>query len=312
MKFIQSFVTSFGIGVPIIILWIILSFFAPRFFTLTNFGNLSIQFAIIGALAIGSTAVIICKEIDLSIGAIEGFCAVIAAIACVNFGISWPLSIIIAISSGALVGALNGSLVAIVGIPSFVVTLGSLGIVSGISLLISKGRSIYGFPEAYQWIGQGELFYIKSPMLFTGLLLIIMHIILKKTIFGLNIYAVGGNENSANLVGIPSKSTKFFAFLISGASAGLAGGIISSRLNAANPTLGALDLLDAIAAIVIGGASLSGGIGTVIGTAGGVLLIVTIRNGLNLMGINPFWQQIAIGSVILVAAVFDRFKERFR
>ena len=94
-------------------------------------------------------------------------------------------------------------------------TLGSLGIVSGISLLISKGRSIYGFPEAYQWIGQGELFYIKSPMLFTGLLLIIMHIILKKTIFGLNIYAVGGNENSANLVGIPSKSTKFFAFLIS-------------------------------------------------------------------------------------------------
>ena len=198
------------------------------------------------------------------------------------------------------------------GIPSFVVTLGSLGIVSGISLLISKGRSIYGFPEAYQWIGQGELFYIKSPMLFTGLLLIIMHIILKKTIFGLNIYAVGGNENSANLVGIPSKSTKFFAFLISGASAGLAGVIISSRLNAANPTLGALDLLDAIAAIVIGGASLSGGIGTVIGTAGGVLLIVTIRNGLNLMGINPFWQQIAIGSVILVAAVFDRFKERFR
>ena len=308
----QRFFNSAGIGGPLIVLWIILGFFAPRFFTLTNFGNLSVQFAIIGALAIGSTAVIICKEIDLSIGAIEGFCAVIAAISVVNFGIPWPVSILIAISSGALVGALNGCLVSIVGIPSFVVTLGSLGIVSGLSLLITGGRSIYGFPEAYQWIGQGELFYIRSPILFTGLLLVFMHVVLKNTIFGLNIYAVGGNENSANLVGISSLRTKLFAFLISGASAGLAGVIISSRLNAANPTLGALDLLDAIAAIVIGGASLSGGIGTVIGTAGGVLLIVTIRNGLNLMGINPFWQQIAIGSVILIAAIFDRIRDKSR
>jgi ribose/xylose/arabinose/galactoside ABC-type transport system permease subunit len=312
MIMFQRFFNSAGIGGPLIVLWIILGIFAPRFFTLTNFGNLSVQFAIIGALAIGSTAVIICKEIDLSIGAIEGFCAVIAGICIVNFGIPWPVSILIAISSGALVGAVNGCLVSVVGIPSFVVTLGSLGIVSGISLLITGGRSVYGFPEAYQWIGQGDLFYIRSPILFTGLLLVFMHVVLKNTIFGLNIYAVGGNENSANLVGISSLWTKFFSFLISGASAGLAGVIISSRLNAANPTLGALDLLDAIAAIVIGGASLSGGIGTVIGTAGGVLLIVSIRNGLNLMGINPFWQQTAIGSVILIAAIFDRIRDKSR
>lgn len=307
-----SWLDSAGVVVPLVILWVFLAFAAPRFLTLANIGNLSLQFAVIGALAIGTTAVIICKEIDLSIGAVEGFCAVIAALVAVSLGAPWPLAVVVAIAAGAFVGAANGAMVTVVGVPSFVVTLGTLGIVSGVSLVITGGQSIYGFAEGYQWIGQGRLLGIKAPLLFTAALLLAMHFAIRGTVFGLNIYAVGGNENAADLVGISTRWTKFATFTISGAAAGLAGVIVSARLNAANPTLGALDLLDAIAAVVIGGASLSGGVGSVLGTAAGVLLIVTIRNGLNLMGINPFWQQIAIGSMIIVAAVIDHFRQRPR
>ncbi len=302
-----TLVVSSGIAMPLVLLWIILAVTTLRFLSVINLGNLSVQFAVIGALAIGTTAVIICREIDLSIGAIEGFCAVIAAIAAVKIGLPWPLAVLAAILAGGLIGSFNGFMVAKVGVPSFVVTLGTLGIVGGIALVISGGQSIYGFPKPYQWIGQGNLFGIRSPILFTGLLLIMMHIALRHTKLGLGFYAVGGNERAAALVGISTVRTKLIALAISGASAGLAGVLVSARLNAANPTLGALDLLDAIAAVVIGGAALTGGTGSILGTAAGVLLIVTIRNGLNLQGVNPFWQQTAIGSNIIIAAVIDHF-----
>ena len=307
-----SLVQTSGIVVPLVVLWIVLALTTPRFVSPLNLGNLSVQFAVIGALAIGTTAVIICREIDLSIGAIEGFCAVIAAITAVRLGLPWPCAVLAAILAGAAIGGFNGFMVAAVGVPSFVVTLGTLGIVGGIALVISGGQSIYGFPAAYQWIGQGSLFGVRAPIIFTGLLLIGMHVVLRHTKLGLGFYAVGGNERAAGLVGISIVRTKFIALAISGASAGLAGVLVSARLDAANPTLGALDLLDAIAAVVIGGAALTGGTGSILGTAAGVLLIVTIRNGLNLLGVNPFWQQTAIGSIIIIAAVMDHFNRTGR
>ena len=302
-----SMVRTSGIIVPLMILWIVLALTTPRFISPINLSNLSVQFAVIGALAIGTTAVIICREIDLSIGAVEGFCAVIAALVAVKAGLPWPFAVLAAILAGGLIGSFNGFMVASVGVPSFVVTLGTLGIVGGIALVISAGQSIYGFPDPYQWIGQGKLFGIRAPIIFTGLLLVVMHFVLRHTKLGLGFYAVGGNERAAGLVGISIVRTKFIALAIGGASAGLAGVLVSARLDAANPTLGALDLLDAIAAVVIGGAALTGGTGSIVGTAAGVLLIVTIRNGLNLLGVNPFWQQTAIGSIIIVAAVIDHF-----
>ena len=312
MRGFLSLVQSSGIVVPLVVLWIVLAITTPRFISPINLGNLSVQFAVIGALAIGTTCVIICREIDLSIGAIEGFCAVIAAITAVRLGLPWPLAVLAAILAGALIGGFNGFMVARVGVPSFVVTLGTLGIVGGIALVISGGQSIYGFPDAYQWIGQGNLGGLRAPIIFTGALLIGMHIVLRHTKLGLGFYAVGGNERAAGLVGISIVRTKLIALTISGASAGLAGVLVSARLDAANPTLGALDLLDAIAAVVIGGAALTGGTGSILGTAAGVLLIVTIRNGLNLQGVNPFWQQTAIGSIIIIAAVIDHFNRTRR
>lgn len=299
-----------GVVIPLILLWIVLSIAAPRFLSLINISNLSVQFAIIGTLAIGTTAVIICREIDLSIGAVEGFCAVIAAIAAVRAGLPWPVAILAAVAAGTAIGSLSGWLVTTIGIPSFVATLGVLGIVSGGALVISGGETIYGFPEAYQWIGQGSLMGLRAPIMICVLLLLVMHFLLRHTTTGLGFYAVGGNEKAADLVGVSVNRTKFIAFAISGGCAGLAGVISSARLDSANPTLGTLDLLDAIAAVVIGGASLLGGSGTIIGTACGVLLIVTIRNGLNLMGVNPFYQQTTVGAIILVAAVLGQLSRR--
>jgi ribose/xylose/arabinose/galactoside ABC-type transport system permease subunit len=301
-----------GIVGPLVLLWIVLAIATPRFLSPINLSNLSVQLAIIGALAIGTTAVIVCREIDLSIGATEGFSAVIAALAAVNLALPWPLAVLAAIAAGALVGSFNGLMVTKVGVPSFVVTLGTLGIVGGVALVLTDGQSIYGFPDAYQWLGQGSLFGIRAPILSCGLLLLVMHFVMRHTTLGLAFYAVGGNDRAAGLVGISTDRTRFLALTISGASAGLAGVLVSARLNAANPTLGALDLLDAIAAVVIGGAALTGGVGSILGTAAGVLLIVTIRNGLNLLGVNPFWQQTAIGSLIIVAAVIDHFSRHRR
>jgi ribose/xylose/arabinose/galactoside ABC-type transport system permease subunit len=301
---------STGVLIPLALLWIVLAFTAPHFLSLRNLSNLSVQFAIIGTLAIGTTPIIICREIDLSIGAIEGFCAVMGAIAVVWWELPWPLAVLFAILSGSVVGALNGWLVTRIGVPSFVATLGVLGIVSGGALVISGGQTVYGFPEAYDWFGQGAVLGIRAPMLICLLLLLIVHFTLRNTTTGMGFYAVGGNEKAADLVGISVNRIKAVAFIISGSCAGLAGVINSARLDSANPTLGTLDLLDAIAAVVIGGASLSGGAGTVLGTASGVLLIVTIRNGLTLLGVNPFFQQTTVGAIIVVAAVLGQLGKK--
>jgi ribose/xylose/arabinose/galactoside ABC-type transport system permease subunit len=301
-----------GVAIPLVVLWIALALSAPRFLTLVNISNLSVQFAIIGVLAIGTTAIIICREIDLSIGTVEGFCAVIAAIVAVKAGLAWPLAVVAAVSAGGLIGLFSGWLVTRINIPSFVATLGVLGIVGGAALVVSGGQTIYGFPDAYQWIGQGAMLRIRAPMLICLAVLLVMHFTLRYTIFGLGIYAVGGNQRAAELVGISVVRVKRAAFIISGSCAGLAGVMNSARLDSANPTLGTLDLLDAIAAVVIGGASLTGGAGTVPGTAAGVLLIVTIRNGLTLLGVNPFFQQTIVGAIIILAAVMGQLNRSSR
>ena len=308
----RSLTRTSGVVIPLIVLWLVFTFSAPRFLTLVNLSNLSVQFAYIGVLAIGTTSIIICREIDLSIGAVTGACAVIGAMVLVNFAMPWPLGVLAAIVSGTLIGCLNGWLVTKVGIPSFVATLGVLGIVSGGALVISNGQTIYGFPDAYQWIGQGSLFKIRAPMLVCLIILLAMHFVLRQTTTGIGFYAVGSNDKAAELVGISVTRTKVVAFAISGACAGLAGVISSARLDSANPTLGTLDLLDAIAAVVIGGTSLMGGSGTILGTAAGVLLIVTIRNGLTLLNVNPFWQQTVVGLIIVLAAFLGKLNERKR
>jgi len=301
-----------GVILPLLILWLVMALTSDRFLSFININNILVQFSIVGVLAIGTTFVVIAREIDLSIGSIEGFCAVIAGLCTVTLGVPWPMSVALAIAAGALIGLFNGAMVTVVGVPSFVVTLGSLGIVSGLALTLTQGQSVYGFPDGYLAIGQARILGLNISVLICLSLVLVLQGILRGTGMGVNFYAVGGNERAARLAGISVVQTKIIAFVLSGACAGLAGVMVSSRLNAANPTFGTLDLLDAIAAVVIGGAALTGGVGSIIGAAAGALLIVSIRNGLNLHGVNPFVQQTAIGLMIIVAALLDRFSRRNR
>jgi ribose transport system permease protein len=301
-----------GVLLPLIVLWIALAFATDRFLTVININNILVQFSVIGVLAVGTAFVIIAREIDLSIGAVEGLAAVVAGLVAVTAALPWPLAVATAIAVGGLIGAFNGSMVVFIGVPSFVVTLGTLGIVNGLSLSLTGGQSLYNFPDGYQALGQARILGVNLSVIICVVLVAILHFVLRGTALGMKFYAVGGSDRAARLAGISVPRTKLIAFILSGACAGLAGVLVSARLNAANPTFGTFDLLDAIAAVVIGGAALTGGVGSILGAAAGALLIVTIRNGLNLLGVNPFIQQSAIGLMIIVAALLDHFSRSRR
>jgi ribose/xylose/arabinose/galactoside ABC-type transport system permease subunit len=301
---------SVGALIPLVALWIGMTLASPVFLTGINIRNLLVQASALGVLAIGTTLVILTEEIDLSIGAVEGMGAVIAGIVAARHGLDLPFAIAAALGVGALVGMANGILTTIIGVPSFIATLGMLGVVSGLSLELTNGQSIYGFSSAYQRIGQGRVVGIPASVIFPAVLLVVLQFVLTQTRLGTYFYAVGGNRTAAEFVGISARRIKILAMVISGTCAAFAGVIVSSRLGAANPTFGTFDLLDAIAAVVIGGAALTGGVGSVVGTAVGVMLIVTIRNGLTLLNVSPFWQTTTVGLVIITAAILDRLARK--
>ena len=215
--------------------------------------------------------------------------------------INSPLSIFI----GILLGLFNGLSTVIFRIPSFVVTLATLGIAHGTGLLLTAGRPVFGFNESYSFIGQGKIGPIPTPVI----LAIIVHFLLKKTSFGIQLYAVGGNREASELSGVRVNRIIVLAFVISGVCGALSGIILSSRLDAGHGDFGASNLLDAVAAVVVGGTSLMGGAGSVIGTLGGVLIIATIRNGLILMNVQAFWQEIVVGLIILIAVIVNQISK---
>lgn len=300
-----------GIALPLMLLWVLCAILVPSFLTTYNLGNLLLESSTIGVLALGSTVVILTEEIDLSIGAVEGMTSCIAAIVIVNHHVAWPLGLAAAIGLGFAIGFLNGAITTISGLPSFVVTLGMMGMVEGLALKITSGQSIYNFPSKYQYIGQGVIFGIDFPVyLWLGVFLW-LYVVLRFSRFGWHVYATGGLRTAADEVGIRTRRVRIAAFAISGACAGLAGVIVSGRLNSGSAIYGESDLLTAIAAVVIGGASLTGGSGSVVGTTLGVLLISTVQNTLNLLNVSPFWQQFTIGAIIVGAATLGQMGRRF-
>lgn len=292
-----------GLILPLAILWIVLAGLNSTFLTTQNIENLFLSASGIGILAISTTAVLITEEIDLSISSIEGIVAVVVGIAIVNHGISWPAGVVIGLAVGAGVGLVNGIVTTRVGVPSFITTLATNGVCAGAALLFTGGQTIYNFPQGFQNLGQATIRGVGLPVIVAGALALVLYVMLRRTRLGLNIYSVGGNARAARLVGISPARVKTAAFMISGAGAAVAGILAAARLNAANGTYGQADLLNAIAAVVIGGTSLSGGEGSVIGTTFGVLLVATIQNGLNILNVSPFWQEVAIGGIILAMGI---------
>lgn len=295
-----------GVFVALFIIGVAISFGSPFFATPRNLLNILLQASTVSIVAAGLTVILIAGEIDLSIGSVEALTGSVAAIFVISYGLPVPLGIILALAVGLLVGSINGYFTVFAKVPSFIVTLAMLGIAQGTAFLLTGGRPVAGFPDTYSWIGVGKLGPIPIPVVVAAIVYAFLHVLLTKTRFGIHVYAVGGGRLAASSVGIPTGQVIMKVFALSGLLAGVAGVVLSSRLGAGSGNFGTGDLLDAVAAAVIGGTSLIGGVGTVVGTIGGALIIATIRNGLVLMNVEAFWQQIVVGTIILIAVLIDQ------
>lgn len=293
----------------LILICIVLTILSPHFLTLSNFFNISRQAAVITIIAIGETFVILTAGIDLSVGSLVTLTSCAMALVMINTN-NIILGVAVGIVVGVGVGLINGLLVAKADLPPFIVTLGMLGIAQGVALVITFGRSMFGLPGTFKWIGQGSLFGIPAPLILVLILFVIFHVILTYNRLGRYILSLGGNEEATRLSGIDVDLVKISAYVISGFMAAIGGIVLSARINSAHPAAGQGFELDAIAAAVIGGTSLMGGEGTIIGTLIGSFMMAVIRNGLNLLNVNSFWQQIVIGLVIIGAVWVDRMRKR--
>jgi len=291
-------------------LMVVMSFFSKYFLTITNLSNILIQAAVVAILAAGETLVIISGGIDLSIGTVMAMVSCTMGVLILKSKIGVFSSIILALLVGALAGFINGILVAKGKVPSFVATLGMMGIAQGIALLVTSGYSMFGFPEDFIFLGTGKILGIPIPIISVIIIYTIMHIVLEYTKIGRYNCAIGGNENASLLAGINVDKFKIIIFTICGLTAGLAGVVLSARISSSHPGIGAGFELDAIAATVIGGTSLRGGEGTMIGTLIGALIMAVIKNSLNLLGISPYIQKIAIGIIIITAVLLDSLGKR--
>jgi ribose/xylose/arabinose/galactoside ABC-type transport system permease subunit len=303
----RQFGTLFGLFVLIILLWIL----TPHFLTVSNLLNVAQQTSINAIIAVGMTFVIIAAGIDLSVGSIMAFSGVVLASA-LEAGLPLPVALLISLAIGMTCGLLNGLFITYGKLPPFIATLGMMSVARGAALLYTQGRPISGFGEDFRSFATGEILGIPAPVIIMIFVYIIAHFILNRTKLGRYTYAIGGNEEAALLSGISVKFFKTMIYGLCGMLSGLAAIILTARLNSAQPIAGIMYELDAIAATVIGGTSLMGGEGRIVGTLIGALIMGVLRNGLNLLGISSFVQQIVIGSVIIIAVLIDMALKKHR
>ncbi|MDC7245203.1 MAG: ribose ABC transporter permease [Sphaerochaetaceae bacterium] len=305
----KQVVKNNGVLIVFFIICIGLSFLSPYFFTLNNILNIFRQTSIYGVIAVGMTFVILTGGIDLSVGSILALSGMICAGLMKNNGVNAFAASLIAILVGGGLGLVNGLLITLGKIAPFVVTLGMVTIARGLTLIYSKGYPVSGFSSSFREIGGGYFLGIPIPAIIFVITVVIAWYILNHTRLGRYTYAIGGNEETVTLSGINVKFYKTMVYVIVGIASGLSALILTSRLNSAEAIAGQGYELDVIAAVVIGGTSLSGGRGTIIGTLIGALLIGVINNGMNLLGISPYFQQVVKGCLIIGAVILDRLRD---
>jgi ribose transport system permease protein len=292
--------TLAGLVTVIAVFWI----FSPYFLTVSNLLNIAEQTSINAIIAVGMTFVIIAAGIDLSVGSIVALSGVVLATA-LQSAIPTPLAILLGLAVGTACGLTNGFLISYGRLPPFIATLGMMSVARGAALFYTEGRPVSGFSQEFRSLATGELAQIPVPVVFMIVIYALAYLVLNRTKLGRYTYAIGGNEEAASLSGINTKVTKTAIYALCGMLSGLAAVILTARLNSAQPIAGMMYELDAIAAVVIGGTSLMGGEGKISGTLIGAFIMGILRNGLNLLGISSFTQQIIIGSVIIVAVLVD-------
>jgi ribose transport system permease protein len=301
-----------GIGLAFLLQLIIFSQLSPFFFTTENLLNVSLQASITAIIAAGMTFVILTAGIDLSVGSLVAFVGVIAT-SLLRVHDSFTISLIIALAAGLGVGAASGSIagffVTRFNITPFIVTLALMTIWRGAAFVYTDGRPIWNLPDEFGFLGNGRIAGIPFPTLLMIIVYIAAFVVLKYTRFGRYVYAVGGNIRAARLAGVNTKLVLISVYMISGVLAALGGIILASRINSGQPNSGMMYELDVIAAVAVGGTSFFGGRGTIIGTFIGSMLIAVLRNGLNLMNVGSYIQQVIVGVVILLAVIIDQLRK---
>ena len=302
---VKANISKYKSLIGLVLLCIVITIVTPNFLSVSNITNVFTQVSVNAIIAIGMTFVILTGGIDLSVGSTLAISSAVGA-SIVKLTGNVFLAIIVAAVIGIAVGLINGLLVSKGKLQAFIVTLATMTIFRGATLVFTDGTPISKLPEAFVKIGNGKLGFMPIPVIITIIIAIIAVYALSQTRFGRYLYALGGNEDASRLSGINTDKIKTLVYVVSGFASAIAGVIITSRIGSASPNAGTGFELDAIAAVVIGGTSLAGGEGTITGTLIGALIIGVLNNGLNLMNVSPFYQSIVKGLVILIAVLLDK------
>ncbi len=292
----------------LILISVVLSVSSENFLSVRNILTILLQISVVGIIAVGQTMVMITAGIDLSVGGIVGLSGVVATLLIAQFGVVMPIAVIAGIMVGVFCGLVNGLLITRINMPPFIATLGTMSVTRGLALVLTGGVAVYNLPESFAWLGGGRLIGFPVPVVLLVLVTAVMVVVLNKTILGRHIFAIGSNREAAEMSGINVSRQLVKVYLICGGLSGLAGVVLASRIVTGQPTAGLGYELDAIAACVIGGTSLFGGVGTITGSVVGAGLMGLIRNGSNLLNVSTFWQQISIGVIIWVAVAWDQYR----
>jgi ribose transport system permease protein len=303
----RRFGTIIGLVALSLVLWIL----TPHFLTVSNLLNIVEQTSVNAIVAVGMTYVILSAGIDLSVGSLVALAGVVLG-RLLQAGVPPAVAIMIALATGAACGFLNGAVIAWGSLPPFIVTLGTMSMARGAALLVTEGRPISGFDAPFRAIANGRLGFVPAPVVAMLVVYAVAAFVLARTTFGRYVYAIGGNEEATRLSGVAVRFHKVMIYGVSGLTSAVGAVILTARLNSAQPIAGVNYELDAIAATVIGGTGLLGGEGTLGGTLVGALIMGVLRNGLNLLGVSSFLQQVAIGAVIVCAVLFDTVLKRKR
>lgn len=316
MRFLNANSSEFYVAACLLFICILLSFISQAFLTVNNILNILVQTSINSIVAIGMTIVILTGGIDLSVGSVVALSGVSMGLTFVAMGQDIKSTgmgltcILLGLAIGALAGLINGIMIADFKLPPFIATLGMMSIARGLGLVFSNGATTVNLPNIIVFFGSGKIGFVYTPIVIMLVLYAIFWWVLKYTKFGRNLYAVGGNPEAAKLSGIKVKKTLIGAYVLSGVCAGIASIILIGRLNSASPTAGKSYEMDAIAAAVIGGTSMAGGEGKIVGTLIGALFIAVLRNGLNLLNASSYTTEIFIGVLIVAAVMIDTLRQR--
>ena len=311
-SFLKRFLRAEELGILLVLIGfvIIVALIKPVFISQANIINILRASAFPFIIAVAMTYVFIGGQFDLSVGPIVALGGVASGMMVLS-GVPVPIAVIATIGIGAFVGFLSGFLVAVFAIPALIVTLGMLYAIRGVVLILTKGQPVYPLPEAYTIMGQGTVFNLPYPVVFCILLAVVAHIVLKHTVYGRNIYAMGGNKETARLAGVKITRLTISVFMLTGAAAAFAGILSAARFSSATSNAGTGMELLVIASVIIGGTSLFGGAGSILGTAIGTLMMTVIKNAMVILRIDVYWQDLVVGIVIIAAVGLDQWR-RYR